>query len=102
VIDIDGSIRHLNAATQRAVERAQADRPGADRRLDTPGGLELDALHGATILSSDVPVLVYVAPTGARAASAGVFAMAARRRDGAGHQLGAAIRWRSAAGWTRR
>ncbi len=43
-------------------------------QLDTPGGLDLsmrDIIKG--ILSSDVPVVVYVAPAGSRAASAGVF-----------------------------
>ncbi|MBI1910725.1 MAG: nodulation protein NfeD [Deltaproteobacteria bacterium] len=43
-------------------------------QLDTPGGLDLsmrDIIK--TILSSEVPVVVYVAPAGSRAASAGVF-----------------------------
>lgn len=46
--------------------------------LDTPGGLDIsmrDMVQG--ILSSDVPVAVYVWPEGARAASAGVFLLAA-------------------------
>jgi membrane-bound serine protease (ClpP class) len=42
--------------------------------LDTPGGLvESTRELVKTILHSRVPVVVYVAPTGARAASAGVF-----------------------------
>ncbi len=46
--------------------------------LDTPGGL-LDATRGIveTILLSDVPFAVYVAPEGAQAASAGTFVGAA-------------------------
>jgi membrane-bound serine protease (ClpP class) len=61
----------------RAIARANAD--GAQAlliELNTPGGL-LDstrAMVGA-ILSSRVPVIVYVAPAGARAGSAGFFIM---------------------------
>ena len=58
-----------------AVERAQAD--GAQAlvvQLNTPGGLERSMRTMAqTILNAGIPVIVYVAPTGARAASAGVF-----------------------------
>src|SRR3989304_8147838 len=42
--------------------------------LDTPGGLD-ESMRDIVkeISNSDVPVIVYVSPTGARAASAGVF-----------------------------
>lgn len=66
--------------------------------LDTPGGL----LHSArsivkSLLSSDVPVIVYVAPSGAGATSAGVFvtmaahvaAMAPGTNIGAAHPVDA-------------
>ncbi|HXI10010.1 MAG TPA: nodulation protein NfeD [Thermodesulfobacteriota bacterium] len=43
-------------------------------QLDTPGGLDLSMRDIIKhIFSSDVPVVVYVAPAGSRAASAGVF-----------------------------
>src|SRR5262249_55491378 len=47
-------------------------------QLDTPGG-SLDATRKIVqhLLTADVPVAVYVAPKGARAASAGTFILAA-------------------------
>ena len=44
-------------------------------QMDTPGGL-MDSMHKIVIklLNAKVPVVVYVAPSGARAASAGVAA----------------------------
>lgn len=55
----------------------QAQKAGAQAvliRLDTPGGL-LDATRDIVqgILNAPLPVIVYVGPAGARAASAGVF-----------------------------
>lgn len=59
------------AALERAEER-QAE--ALLVRLDTPGGLD-DSMRRIVkaILASPVPVIVYVAPDGSRAASAGVF-----------------------------
>jgi len=80
VAEVDGVIDQITA---RFVSRAldAAERDGAELvviRLDTPGGL-LDATRGIVrdILDSSVPVAVYVAPPGARAASAGTFIAAA-------------------------
>ena len=98
IIEIDGAIgpitvRLLNAA----IERARADHAQAlVVELNTPGGLERSMRSMVqSILSSEIPVIVYVAPTGARAASAGVFitmaghvaAMAPATNIGAAHPV---------------
>jgi membrane-bound serine protease (ClpP class) len=64
---------------KRAIAQANSD--GAQAllvQLDTPGGL-LDSTRGMVgdILSSRVPVIVYVSPAGARAGSAGFFLLEA-------------------------
>jgi membrane-bound serine protease (ClpP class) len=100
VIDIDGAITPITARLlTAAVERAQAERAQAlVVQLNTPGGLERSMRTMAqTILNSEIPVIVYVAPTGARAASAGVFitmaahvaAMAPVTNIGAAHPVSA-------------
>jgi len=81
----------------RAIARANTD--GAQAllvELDTPGGL-LDSTRtmAGSILSSKVPVIVYVSPAGARAGSAGFFllesadiaAMAPGTNAGAAHPV---------------
>jgi membrane-bound serine protease (ClpP class) len=81
----------------RAIQRANADGARALLiELDTPGGL-LDSTRtmAGAILSSRVPVIVYVAPAGARAGSAGFFllesadiaAMAPGTNAGAAHPV---------------
>jgi membrane-bound serine protease (ClpP class) len=69
----------IQPITQGELDRAiaQANSDGAHAllvELDTPGGL-LDSTRtmAGAILSSKVPVIVYVAPAGARAGSAGFF-----------------------------
>lgn len=64
---------------ERALDRANADGAAALLiEMDTPGGLvdSMRAMAGA-ILSSRVPVIVYVGPSGARAGSAGFFLLEA-------------------------
>jgi membrane-bound serine protease (ClpP class) len=76
VVDVKGAI---GVATSRHIERAlrQAAADGAVLvvlRMDTPGGLvssTRDIIQ--SIVASPVPVAVYVAPSGARAASAGTY-----------------------------
>lgn len=60
-----------------AASIARAADEGAEAiiiQLDTPGGLDLSMRKIVKkVLGADVPVVVYVAPAGSRAASAGVF-----------------------------
>jgi membrane-bound serine protease (ClpP class) len=75
-IDVDASINPVTA--QFIVDSIdEATRQGAQCliiKLDTPGGdLESTRIIVKKELSSVIPVIVYVAPGGARAASAGVF-----------------------------
>jgi membrane-bound serine protease (ClpP class) len=82
---------------ETALTRAQADGAGVlVIQLDTPGGLERSMRAICQrLLNAEIPVVVYVSPTGARAASAGVFitmaahvaAMAPATNIGAAHPV---------------
>ena len=75
-IVLDGSINPVAADyIIKSIENAEKDEAEVlIIELDTPGGLmESMRLIMKAIQASEVPVLVYVAPTGARAGSAGVF-----------------------------
>jgi membrane-bound serine protease (ClpP class) len=73
---IDGTITPVMARyVERVIRRAERDDAAAVVfEMDTPGGLG-SAMDDITrdIIESDVPVIVYVSPRGARAASAGVY-----------------------------
>ncbi len=91
----------ISPVTVRLVETAidRAQRSGASAlviQLDTPGGLERSMRAICQqLLNAPLPVVVFVAPTGARAASAGVFitmaahvaAMAPATNIGAAHPV---------------
>jgi membrane-bound serine protease (ClpP class) len=97
-IVVDGPISPVSADyIQKEVERAESE--GLDLvilQLDTPGGLMTSTRQIVkTLLGSEVPIAVHVAPPGARAASAGVFitmaahvaAMAPGTNIGAAHPV---------------
>lgn len=98
LITINGSINPATADFIReAIQRAtQARAHALIIELDTPGGL-LDSTKEIVkdLLGSPIPVMVYVAPSGAGAASAGVFvtmaaniaAMAPGTNIGAAHPV---------------
>jgi membrane-bound serine protease (ClpP class) len=98
LIEIEGVISPVTMRlVGMAIDRAQAEGSQAlIIELDTPGGLERSMRSIAQrMLKSELPIIVYVAPTGARAASAGVFitmaahvaAMAPATNIGAAHPV---------------
>jgi len=93
----------IQAATEERIERA-LNQAAAEKdnavliELSTPGGL-MDSMREimSKIIASPVPVIIYVTPSGSRAASAGFFilesadiaAMAPGTNTGAAHPVGA-------------
>lgn len=97
-IEVDGIIHPASSRyIQRAIDEANEVKAEALLiKLDTPGGL-MESMRDIikAIFASDVPVIVYVAPSGSRAGSAGVFitlsahvaAMAPGTNIGAAHPV---------------
>lgn len=97
-IDVNGTIDAVTAGfVIRSIDRAESEKAEFLLiRLQTPGGLASAMEDIITrMLSSKVPVVVYVTPSGAKAASAGFFillaadiaAMAPGTNTGAAHPL---------------
>ncbi len=100
IIEISGSVNPAVADfLKKGINRASADDVSCVIiKIDTPGGLaESMRIIVKAIFASKVPVVTYVAPSGARAASAGVMitiaadiaAMAPGTNIGAAHPVGA-------------
>jgi len=98
VISVDGVINPVSASYIRKnlTDAQQAKAQCLIIQLDTPGGL-MTSMRDIIkdILNAEIPVVVYVAPRGAQAASAGVFitvaahfaAMAPGTNIGAAHPV---------------
>ncbi len=80
VVNVDGIIHPITTEILgHAIDQAEADHASAILlRLNTPGGL-LEATREITskMVSSRVPIIAYVTPSGGRAASAGFFLLEA-------------------------
>lgn len=97
-IDLDNIVEPITAEyVERGIEHAnQIQAAAVILELSTPGGLESSMRDIVkTVISSRVPIITYVAPSGSRAASAGFFillagdvaAMAPGTNTGAAHPV---------------
>src|SRR6266849_5243885 len=97
-VDVNGVVHPVTVEiVSRAIDQAKQENADAVLlRLNTPGGL-MDAMRETVekIVASPIPVIVYVTPSGGRAASAGFFlleagdiaAMAPSTNTGAAHPV---------------
>ena len=99
VITVEGVVNPvMSEFISKSIDQAAMEKSEAlVIELDTPGGLDTSMRSIVKkIIASEVPVVVYVSPSGARAASAGVFitiaahiaAMAPGTNIGAAHPVG--------------
>ncbi len=99
VVNVDGVVNPvMSEFISKSIDHAVNEKANVMViELDTPGGLDTSMRSIVKkIISSEVPVVVYVSPSGARAASAGVFitlaahiaAMAPGTNIGAAHPVG--------------
>lgn len=99
VLSVDGVINPVSTEyIEKGIHRAnRANMDAVLIELDTPGGLDTSMRSIIKAINlSEIPVIVYVYPSGARAASAGVFitlaahigAMAPGTNIGAAHPVG--------------
>ena len=99
VINVEGVVNPvMSEFISKSIDEAETQKADAlVIELDTPGGLDTSMRSIVKkITASEVPVIVYVSPGGARAASAGVFitlashvaAMAPGTNIGAAHPVG--------------
>ncbi|MEW6587109.1 MAG: nodulation protein NfeD, partial [Nitrospirota bacterium] len=99
VINVEGVVNPIMSEfITKSIDAAEKEKANVlIIELDTPGGLDTSMRSIVKkIIASEVPVVVYVSPSGARAASAGVFitiaahvaAMSPGTNIGAAHPVG--------------